>query len=425
MWVSLASVSQPPPARTLPEKAADTSAENPWPLRVLTTKISKYIMRMPVAWVEGQVLEISRRGDSSVVFLTLRDTDVDMSLSLTTGRRILDAMPTPLVEGARVVARVVPEYWEKRGRFSLTALDIRPVGLGALLAQIEHLRQLLAAEGLFDDRLKKRLPFAPDVVGLVCGRDSDAERDVVVNTQHRWPATTFEIRRVPVQGSAAVNSICQAITELDADPRVEVIVVARGGGSLEDLLPFSNETLVRTAANCSTPIVSAIGHEADSPLLDLVCDLRASTPTDAAKRLVPDVTAELNRVDDVRARLRRAMTLRVDGEQSRLDSLRARPGLASPTAALDAQADVVMSLRHRGTRSVHVRLERAEDDIAHILARVRALSPKATLERGYAVVLDEAGHVVTDAADTTTGAQLQVLLATGRLTTQVTQAHGD
>lgn len=408
-----------------PKTAAETSAEQPWPVRLLSAKIGGYIMRMPQAWVEGQLIEIKRRGDASVVYLTLRDPDVDMSLNLTTGRRVLDSMPTPIVEGARVVARVVPQYYERRGQFSLTALELRPVGVGALLAQVEHLRQLLAAEGLFDERRKRPLPFVPTRIGLICGRASDAERDVLVNTRHRWPAAQFELRQVPVQGPSAVPAVCQALTELDAHPDVDVIVIARGGGALEDLLPFSNETLLRTVAGCSTPVVSAIGHEADAPLLDLVADVRASTPTDAAKRIVPDVQHEAASLSTARERLQQAIVRRITDEQNRLDLLRARPGLADPAGLLDRQTDLVTGTRGRGRRAVAAQLERATDDVAHLLARVQTLSPKSTLERGYAVVLDPAGRVVLTADALAPGDDLQLLLAAGRVDARTIATHPD
>lgn len=408
-----------------PKTAAETSAEQPWPVRLLSAKIGGYIMRMPQAWVEGQLIEIKRRGDASVVYLTLRDPDVDMSLNLTTGRRVLDSMPTPIVEGARVVARVVPQYYERRGQFSLTALELRPVGVGALLAQVEHLRQLLAAEGLFDERRKRPLPFVPTRIGLICGRASDAERDVLVNTRHRWPAAQFELRQVPVQGPSAVPAVCQALTELDAHPDVDVIVIARGGGALEDLLPFSNETLLRTVASCSTPVVSAIGHEADAPLLDLVADVRASTPTDAAKRIVPDVQHEAASLSTARERLQQAIVRRITDEQNRLDLLRARPGLADPAGLLDRQTDLVTGTRGRGRRAVAAQLERATDDVAHLLARVQTLSPKSTLERGYAVVLDPAGRVVLTADALAPGDDLQLLLAAGRVDARTIATHPD
>jgi exodeoxyribonuclease VII large subunit len=292
---------------------------------------------------------------------------------------------------------------------------VRPVGVGELLAQVEHLRRLLAAEGLFALDRKRPLPFAPRVVGLVCGRDSAAEHDVVVNATARWPAVRFEVRRVAVQGGSAVTNVVDAIAELDARPEVEVLVVARGGGSLEDLLPFSNEALVRAAAACRTPLVSAIGHEEDAPLLDLVADLRASTPTDAAKRIVPDVAHELAGVRAARDRLRRSLSHRLDTEQHRLDAVRGRPVLADPDGLLDALGRQLDDARHRARRAVTGRLDRAADQVGHLRTQVRALSPLATLERGYAVVQDADGRVLLDPADVAAGDALRVRLARGEV----------
>lgn len=398
-----------------PATAGETTAEHPWPVRLLSAKVGAYVARMPSVWVEGQVVELSRRGGSSTCFLTLRDTAVDMSLSMTVSARVLDAVAAPVVAGARVVVRATPDYWDKRGRLSFQVHDVRPVGVGELLAQVEHLRRLLAAEGLFALDRKRPLPFAPRVVGLVCGRDSAAEHDVVVNATARWPAVRFEVRRVAVQGGSAVTNVVDAIAELDARPEVEVLVVARGGGSLEDLLPFSNEALVRAAAACRTPLVSAIGHEEDAPLLDLVADLRASTPTDAAKRVVPDVVHELAGVRAARERLRRTVSHRLDAEQHRLEALRRRPVLADPEGLLDALGRQLDDARHRAHRAVAGRLDRAADQVSHLRTQVRALSPLATLERGYAVVQDADGRVLVDPAQVAPGEALRVRLAGGGL----------
>lgn len=398
-----------------PATAGETTAEHPWPVRLLSVKVGAYVARMPSVWVEGQVVELSRRGGSSTCFLTLRDTAVDMSLSMTVSARVLDAVAAPVVAGARVVVRATPDYWDKRGRLSFQVHDVRPVGVGELLAQVEHLRRLLAAEGLFALDRKRPLPFAPRVVGLVCGRDSAAEHDVVVNATARWPAVRFEVRRVAVQGGSAVTNVVDAIAELDARPEVEVLVVARGGGSLEDLLPFSNEALVRAAAACRTPLVSAIGHEEDAPLLDLVADLRASTPTDAAKRVVPDVVHELAGVRAARERLRRTVSHRLDAEQHRLEALRRRPVLADPEGLLDALGRQLDDARHRAHRAVAGRLDRAADQVSHLRTQVRALSPLATLERGYAVVQDADGRVLVDPAQVAPGEALRVRLAGGGL----------
>lgn len=398
-----------------PATAGETTAEQPWPVRLLSAKVGGYVAKMPSVWVEGQVVELSRRGGSTTCFLTLRDTAVDMSLQMTVSTRVLDSVAAPVVAGARVVVRATPDYWEKRGRLSFQVHDVRPVGVGELLAQVEHLRRLLAAEGLFALDRKRPLPFAPRVVGLVCGRDSAAEHDVVVNATARWPAVRFEVRRVAVQGGSAVTNVVDAIAELDARPEVEVLVVARGGGSLEDLLPFSNEALVRAAAACRTPLVSAIGHEEDAPLLDLVADLRASTPTDAAKRIVPDVAHELGGVHAARERLRRSLSHRLDAEQHRLDALRDRPVLADPEGLLDALGRQLDDARHRAHRAVAGRLDRAADQVSHLRTQVRALSPLATLERGYAVVQDADGHVLLDPAAVAPGDALRVRLARGGL----------
>jgi exodeoxyribonuclease VII large subunit len=384
-------------------------------VRLLTAKLTEYVARTPAVWLEGQVVQVTRRPGQATCYLTLRDTDVDLSFPVTASARLLDSLGTPLVDGAHVVIHVRPELWAKRGTLNLAADDIRAVGLGELLARLEQLKRILAAEGLFDPRRKRPLPFAPRLVGLVCGRASAAERDVVDNARRRWPAVQFRLRQVAVQGSNAVTEVVAALEELDADPAVEVIVVARGGGSLEDLLPFSNETLVRAAAACRTPLVSAIGHETDSPLLDLVADLRASTPTDAAKRIVPDVAEERAAVLAARSRAGHALRSRLEREEHLLASLRSRPALAEPGRVLDGHAAQVGDLLARARRAQLSRLDRAGDDVAHLRERVRALSPLATLARGYAVVLGAAGHVVTEPAQVGTGEVLDIRVAGGRL----------
>ncbi len=403
----------------LPARALETTAERPWPVRLLSTKIADYIGKMAPVWVEGQVVQLSRRAEGATAFLVLRDTDVDMSLPVSVRATMLQSLAVPLREGAHVVVRARPTYWTKRGSFSLQAEELRPVGVGELLARIEHLKRVLAAEGLFDPARKVPLPFLPRVVGLVCGRGSKAEHDVVVNARDRWPDVTFEIREVAVQGTAAVPQVSAAIAELDADPSVEVIVVARGGGAVEDLLPFSNEMLVRAAAACRTPLVSAIGHETDTPLLDLVADYRASTPTDAAKRIVPDVTEERTRLAQARRRMRGAITQRVGREQAGLDALRSRPVLASPASMVDTRVADVLARRDAARRALDSALTRASGQTLRLAAQVRALSPAATLERGYAVVQRADGDVVRDPAEVTDGDRLRVRVARGELAARV------
>jgi len=406
-----------PPRR--PTTAGETTAENPWPVRLLAAKMDAYIAKMPWTWVEGQVVQVSDRPGSSVVFVTLRDADTDMSLPVTLSRRVLarlrDVLPDGLGHGTRVVVHARPEFFAKRGSLSLAADDVRPVGVGELLARLEHLKRLLGAEGLFDAGRKKPLPFLPGVVGLVCGRASAAERDVVENARLRWPAVRFELREVAVQGPNAVTEVVAALQELDADPAVEVVVVARGGGSVEDLLPFSNEAVVRAVAAVRTPVVSAIGHEVDSPLLDLVADVRASTPTDAARLVVPDVGQELAGLERLRSRAGRGVQARVEREVAGLAALRSRPVLARPQTLVEARRSEVDAARGRARTALAARLDRAEVDVVHQRATVRALSPASTLARGYAVVQRGDGALVRAPGDAPAGTALRVRLAEGEI----------
>ncbi len=403
------------PRAELPPTAGQTTAERPWPVRLLTAKLTEYLAKAPTVWLEGQVVQLTRRPGQATCYLTLRDTDVDLSFSVTVHARTLDALPSPLVDGAHVVVHAKPELFPRRGSLSLAADDLRPVGVGELLARLEHLRRVLAAEGLFAAERKRPPPFLPRLVGLVCGRASAAERDVVENARRRWPAVRFDIRNVAVQGPNAVPEVVDAVVALDAAHEVDVIVVARGGGSLEDLLPFSNESLVRAVAGCRTPVVSAIGHEVDTPLLDLVADVRASTPTDAAKRVVPDVAEELARVAHTRDRARGAVLRLVEREERLLVAIRERSVLADPHRLLSGHEDALTELRRRGLSAVASRFDRAVDDVAHLRERVAALSPAATLARGYAVVQTADGEVVRDPADVGDGALLRLRVAGGDL----------
>ncbi|MEE6295798.1 exodeoxyribonuclease VII large subunit [Georgenia wangjunii] len=412
-------MSQPTGPANLPERAADTSAEHPWPVRLLSQKISTYIDRMAPVWVEGQVVQLNRRPGAGMAFLTLRDTEADMSLPVSIYSRLLADVAAPLTEGSHVVVHAKPTYWAKRGTLQLQADALRAVGVGELLARVEALKSVLAAEGLFDADRKRPLPFLPGRIGLVCGRESKAEHDVVVNARARWPGVPFEIREVAVQGTGAVAQVSSAIAELDADPRVEVIVVARGGGSVEDLLPFSNEQLVRAASACRTPLVSAIGHETDTPLLDLVADYRASTPTDAAKRVVPDVAEQRRGLVQARQRMRVALEHRVRAEQRTLDAVRSRPVLVDPTTMVTARAEDVARRRDRAREVFGRCLERSGADLATVHGRLVALSPAATLARGYAVLRRTDGAVVRASADVAPGDRLEALLAAGRVHVEV------
>lgn len=407
---TVAPVSSPAP---LPDKAADTTAERPWPVRRLSMKIAEYVDRMSPLWVEGQVVQLSRRPGMSHCYLTLRDTDVDMSLSISLRATILDAMPAPVAEGARVVVQAKPSFWTKRGTLNLDARQIRQVGVGELLARIEHLKRVLRAEGLFDSDRKQALPFLPRRIGLICGRASAAEKDVVENARRRWPTAEFSIRQVPVQGPATVAVVSEALRGLDLDTAVDVIVIARGGGSFEDLLPFSNEALLRAVSACRTPVVSAIGHDVDTPLLDFVADVRASTPTDAAKRIVPDVDEQRQGVRTAYTRGQRALGGRLDSEHRLVRSLHSRPVIADPTTLITLRVDELERLTQRATRRVRSTVERAADQVSHLRVQVRSLSPLSTLERGYAVVQHAHGGVVMDQAQVEVDEVLRVRVARG------------
>jgi exodeoxyribonuclease VII large subunit len=393
--------------------ALETSPESPAPVRRISQALGGWIAKLGWVWIEGQISQLNLR--QGMVFLTLRDCDVDMSLQVTCNRLVIDSSPVPVTEGARVVVHARPTFYDKRGALSLRVDEIRPVGVGELLARLEQRRRLLAAEGLFEPGLKRPLPFLPRLIGLVTGQESAAERDVIQNARHRWPGVRFRTRYATMQGNRAATEVMQAVRALDENDDVDVIVIARGGGSVEDLLPFSDEALIRAVAKTTTPVVSAIGHEPDNPILDLVADVRASTPTDAAKRIVPDVTEETQRIRQLRERAWRHVHGQVDRERHMLDQLRSRPALAAPVALIDERRAALFDMRDRARRHLAHRLDRAADDVGHQLARIRALSPLATMRRGYAVVQGPAGHVVSSTDAITVGDLVDVRFADGRV----------
>ncbi|MCW2604630.1 MAG: exodeoxyribonuclease large subunit [Pseudonocardiales bacterium] len=390
-------------------------------LRRVSLAISSWIGRLGEIWVEGQVASLTRRNGVSTQFLTLRDTEANISMTVTCARAVLDE--ANVTEGARIVLRARPDFYTERGTLQLRATEIRQVGLGELLARLEQLKRLLGAEGLFASERKKRLPFLPGRVGLITGRASAAERDVVENARRRLPSAQFRIENVATQGTSAVTEIIGALERLDADASIDVIVIARGGGSIEDLLPFSNEALVRAVAACRTPVVSAIGHETDSPLLDLVADVAASTPTDAAKRVVPDLVEQSRQLVDLARRARRSIESRVDRERELMSDLPARLR-ASVRRRLDGEAADVATLSSRARRRAVGLVEAASGDLAHVRARILTLSPQATLDRGYAVVQRADGTVVRSPSDIEAGQALLVRVADGRFAATVDQGHG-
>ncbi len=401
------------------EQPAQSTPEQPWPVRVVSQKIGAWIGKLGWVWVDGQVAQITRRPGTTTVFLTLRDPSADLSLTVTTNRDVLDLGAPNLVDGARIVVHAKPELYPARGTLSLRADEVRQVGIGELLARIEHLKKLLAAEGLFDPARKRRPPFLPRRIGLITGRASAAERDVLTNARRRWPAVHFRVVNVAVQGPGAVAQMIDALSVLDKDESIDVIILARGGGSTEDLLPFSDEALCRAVFACRTPVVSAVGHETDAPLVDFVADVRASTPTDAAKRVVPDLAEETRLIRLGRQRLERAIRHLLDREQHRLDALRSRPVLAKPHAMLEARGADIAALAERATRCVRHRLDAADAELRHTTARLRALSPAATLQRGYAIVRRADGTILREPAQVDVGDPLRVRLAGGELAARV------
>jgi len=385
---------------------------------VIARAVRGWVERLGAVWVEAQLIEISRRSGTRTIFLTLRDKLAEVSVSVTASPMTLDAAG-PLTEGATVVARIKPTYFESSGRFIFSCDAITPMGEGRLLARLEQTKRLLQAEGLFDPSLKKPLPFLPKAVGLVTGAGSAAERDVVENARRRWPAVQIVASYALVQGPQACEQLIAAVEHLDRRQEVDVIIIARGGGSVEDLLPFSDEGVIRGVAACRTPVVSAIGHESDSPILDLVADYRASTPTDAAKRVVPDVAEEKTRVHQARQRMVQAMSGLVGRQQELLNALRSRPVLMDPTATFGRRYEQLADLRHRADRAIGSTIERESALIGHHLARVRAMSPQATLERGYSILLDPDGVAVRTVEQIKVGEDLLAQLADGQLRLEV------
>ena len=366
-----------------------TSEQSPAPVRVISNLLHDYINRLSSIWIEGQVAQYRVRPGANVQFLTLRDTDAEFSLKIMVNSALIGAMDPPLAEGQRVIIFGRCDFWAKQGSLQVVAREIRAVGLGELLAQLAALKEKLAAEGLFAPERKKPLPFLPTRIGLITGRQSDAMHDVLAHTKERWPGADFEIREVAVQGVSAVSEVTAALQDLDA-LGLDLIVIARGGGSMEDLLPFSNEALIRAVSIASTPIVSAIGHEQDTPLLDFVADLRASTPTDAAKRIVPSVVEERRNLTELRARNLRAISNALDVNRLKLNEL-----------------------RNRLTQRVTHRIVAELATVTHLRAQIRALSPAATLERGYAIVQSAKGVIIRDQAQVAVDQEIQIRVSVG------------
>jgi len=384
------------------------SQENsPWQVSQLSKSVKDWIEKLGQVWVEGELQSFSQR--SSGLFASLRDLDVEAAVEIHAFERSGAEIETGLKQGDRVVALLQPQFWAKNGKFTLRIIAMHKVGLGELLERIEKLKQQIIAEGLADQSRKKPLPFLPNRIGLITGANSDAEKDILQNAKLRWPEVQFEVINTLVQGEKAVGEILFALEQLEAMDSVDVIILARGGGSFQDLLPFSDERLVRACANLSKPVVSAIGHENDQPLLDLVADLRASTPTDAAKRVVPDVTEERKGLGISLDRIRYRMKSTLDSQQQLIAGVISRPVLASPYGVIDAQTELLTSLKKRIGEIFLFRLERSAAEITQLHARAKSLSPKLTLERGYSVITDAKGKPLAKAKK---GVELRIITST-------------
>lgn len=399
----------------------ETSSESPAPVRVVSEALKEYIDRLGPIWIEGEISELNERS-GGMAFMRLRDTSADMSISVMCYKSVL-ATAQPLPANARVVIHAKPSWFTKNGSLTMSAKEIRQVGVGELLARLEALKEKLALEGLFASDRKVKLPLLPRTIGLICGRNTDAEKDVVENARRRWPAVQFEIREVAVQGAAAVVEVSQALRELEADPLVDVIIITRGGGSFEDLLPFSDESLVRLAASCETPIVSAIGHEKDSPLLDLVADYRASTPTDAAKKVVPDIAQEISDIEKLRDRALRSLVARLDFESQQIAQLRNRPVMKDPMVMVTTRVDELKALRDRALRGFASLLEIEKKELKGVRDHLRSLSPQSTMDRGYAVVKLTDGKILRDATKLKVGTALRIRVAKGETGATVTASN--
>jgi exodeoxyribonuclease VII large subunit len=389
-------------------------ADSPFSVRAISERIGAIIDTLSEVWIEGELSEINVRPGSPTIFMRLRDPSADMSISVRCFKNIFDSI-APLEQNARVVIRSKPTWWTKNGSLSFNISEIRQVGVGELMARLEALKNLLASEGLFDQGRKLPLPFLPNVVGLICGRNSDAGKDVVENAKRRWPGVKFEIREVAVASALAVTEVSTALAELDSDKNVDVIIITRGGGSFEDLLPFSDESLLRLVADCKTPIISAIGHEKDAPLLDLVADWRASTPTDAGKRVVPDMSEELARISNLQDRSNRYIQSRIEFELAKLASYMERQIMREPELIISTRRDVIKELAARSHRSMSSALALGREEISGLRTQVRTLSPQATLDRGYSVVQTSDGSVVRKASELKSGQRLRLRLAQGEV----------
>ena len=406
-------------------EAPDAPARRVYSVANVNRGLARRIDELPALWVEGEIGDLRYHANRGVTFLTLRDPVEGATLSVTMARWAFERIDPRPVEGQRVQVHGKVTLYDKRAELSLRADRIEPAGDGALLARIEEARRRLDADGLFEAARKRTPPLWPQGIGLIAGRDAAAPLDVIRNARSRLPSARFVLAETAVQGDRAVTEILRALAALDARDDVDVIVITRGGGSLEDLLPFSDEQLCRAIAACATVVVSAVGHERDVPLCDLVADRRASTPTDAARLIVPDARQELENVERLRSSARRCAERVVVRARERLEALAARPALRSANYWVVSRREALARLRSvldgAPQRALAIRAERSDQ----LVARLRAVAPQATLERGYAIVIDRDGTAVRDAAVLAPGAQVDLRLARGGAAARIEEVRAD
>ena len=374
--------------------------------------VGQWLARLPTVWVEGEVTELRRHERWATVFFTLKDPSDGSCVGVTMARGRFDALRLDLGDGERVHVFGRPELYKQRGEFKLRALTIERFGVGAHLASLERLKASLAAEGLFAESRKRPLPFLPRRIGVVTGNDAAAKRDVVTTIRSRFPPASVLVAETYVQGPRAAGEIVAAIGALCEQPEVDVVVLTRGGGSFEALLPFSDERVVRAVAGCPVPVVSAVGHEQDTPLCDLAADVRASTPTAAGKLVVPELTELWGRLDRARGALARSVRRSLEHDRQRL----ARSGerlRAGPRQAVQREGLRLERTRERLRLAPALAVERKRAVLESIAAKLPALSPVQTLQRGYAIVRTESGEVVASSGDVSAGAHVDVTLADG------------
>ena len=388
--------------------------DHPFTVQQLSERVANAVKGWGNAWVEGELIKFQAKAGGHA-YPQLRDLTTGAQLSLVIFNNVLVSAGEEFQDGDRVLVSGNMDFYVARGTLSLRVTTIRKVGIGVLMAEIEARRAKIIAEGLADPAKKQKLPFLPGVIGLITAENSDAEKDVKQNVLLRWPEAVIRTANVSVQGAECAPSVIAALKKMDEDPEVEVIIITRGGGGFLDLVGFSDEALVRAVAACKTPVISAIGHENDRPIIDDVADLRASTPTDAAKRVVPDVVDERRRISESLERMKSIIGNYVSTQATLINQIRQHPLLKDPHAYLDQRADDLLRALGELRDEMDSKLERQATDLTNKRSLLRSLSPQSTLDRGYAVVRDESGQVITDPAKVKTGQSLKLRVAKGDL----------